>query len=77
MVMCDRSSVQLKMDVSDVTVPAFLKLLMQELRLSNVPVDAPAVILHFRLDLSHALCRKQMLSCVRLLLAFENLKQCL
>lgn len=72
MVMCDRS----RMDVSDVTVSAFLTLLVQQLRLSNVPVDAPAVLLQFWLDLSHALCRKQMLSCVLLLLAFENLKQC-
>lgn len=64
------------MDVSDVTVSAFLKLLVQEMWLSNVPVYAPAVILQFWLDLSHALFRKQMLSCVLLLLAFENLKQC-
>lgn len=76
MVMCDRSRMQFKMDASDVTVSASLKLLVQQLRLSNVPADAPVVILQFWLDLSHALCRKQMLSCVLLLLAFENLKQC-
>lgn len=73
MIMCDRSRMQLKMDVSDVTVSAFLKLLVQQLRLSNVPADAPAAILQFWLDLSLALCRKQMLSCVLLLLAFKNL----
>lgn len=76
MVMCDSSEMQFKMDVSNVTVSAFLKLLVQQLQLSNVPADAPLVILHFWLDLSHALCRKQMLSCVLLLLEFENLKQC-
>lgn len=66
MVMCVTSRMQFKMDVSDVTVSAFLKLLVQQLRLSNVPADAPVVILELCSDLSHALCRKQMLSCVLL-----------
>lgn len=60
----------------DETAPAFIKLLVQQLWLSTVPADAPAVVLQLWLALSHALCRKPMLSRVLLLLAFENLKHC-
>lgn len=66
MVICDRCRIQLKIDVSDVTLSVVLKLLVQQLWLSNDCDDALAVVLQLWLDLSCALCGKQMLKCVLL-----------
>lgn len=67
MVICDRCRIQLKIDVSDVTLlSVVLKLLVQQLWLSNHCDDVLAVVLQLWLDLSCALCGKQMLSCLLL-----------
>lgn len=66
MVICDRCRIQLKIDVSDVTLSVVLKLLVQQLWLSHDCDDVLAVVLQLWLDLSCALCGKQMLSCLLL-----------
>lgn len=65
MVPCDRSRMQLKIDVSDVTAGGS-EAAVQQRRLFNVSVYAPAVVLQLWVDLSCALRGKQMLGPVLL-----------